>query len=451
MTARDRGEASTRFRFTAATIARNACPDGQDVAFAWDAGLPGFGIIARPSGRRSWIAQYRIGRQSKRVALGDLNTVTLAEAREKAREILARAKLGHDPQAEKLKARAALTVLEVIQGGEAARGTFDGYLAFAKATMRPGSYENAGRHLLKHAKPLHGQAMEQVQRAEVAALVRRVEKRSGPAAANKLRTTLAAMWKWASGSGLIAAETNPVLMVPKAAETGPRSRVLSDAELALIWRCTAGGHDYDRIVRLLLLTAARREEVGAMMWSEVEIAGDGLSATWTLPAARSKNGLPHEVALGHLAVAQLPEQREDSPAVLGNTETGFSGWSQSKVRLDRRMLKALRADFVKQHGREPKAGETTLPHWTLHDLRRTFSTWANETGIEPHVVEAVLNHVSGAAKRGVAGVYNRASYRTQKAAALAAWERHIRATVRLPLAAEEFVVSLRRKVGQNRG
>ncbi|MBX6386167.1 MAG: site-specific integrase [Microbispora sp.] len=430
---------TARFRFTTTTVARVGCPEGKDVAFAWDASLPGFGIIARPSGRRSWIAQYRIGRQSKRVALGDLNTVTLAEAREKAREILARAKLGHDPQAEKVKARAALTVLEVIQGCEAARGPFDGYLSFAKATMRPGSYENAERHLLKHAKPLHGQAMEQVQRAEIATLVRRVEKRSGPAAANKLRTTLAAMWKWAIGSGLIACEANPVLLVPKAAEKGPRSRVLTDAELALIWRCTAGGHDYDRIVRLLLLTGTRREEVGAMAWAEVEMAGDGMSATWTIPAARSKNGLPHEVALGPLAVAQLPKRREDNPAVLGDTETGFSGWSQSKARLDRRMLRALREDFAMAHGREPKAGEVTLPHWTLHDFRRTFSTWANETGIEPHVAEACLNHVSGAAKRGVAKIYNRATYRTQKAAALAAWEGHVREVVGLPPLAANVV------------
>lgn len=413
-----------RFRFTNTTVARVTCSEGQGVAFAWDVGLPGFGIIARPSGRRSWIIQYRIARQSKRVVLGDLNTVTLAEARAKAREILSKAKLGHDPQAEKLRARAALTVLEVIQGGQAARGVFDGYLAFARTTMRAGSFDNAQRHLLKHAKPLHRQAMEQLPRADIAALVRSVEKQSGPAAANKLRTTLAAMWKWAMGSGLITGAMNPVLLVPKASETGPRARVLTNAELALIWRCTAGGHAYDRIVRLLMLTATRREEVGGMAWSEVVMVGDG-TATWTLPAARSKNGLPHEVMLGPLALAQMPEERKSNPFVLGSAEAAFSGWSQSKARLDRRMLKALRGDFKRCNGREPTAGEAVLHHWTLHDFRRTFSTWANERGFEPHVVEAVLNHVSGAAKRGVAGVYNRATYRAQKAKVLTTWELHI--------------------------
>ena len=129
--------------------------------------------------------------------------------------------------------------------------------------------------------------------------------------------------------------------------------------------------------------------------------------------------------LGALALAQMPEERESNPFVLGRAETAFSGWSQSKARLDRRMLKALRDDFKQCHGREPTAGEVALRHWTLHDFRRTFSTWANEVGFEPHVVEAVLNHVSGAAKRGVAGVYNRATYRAQKATMLTAWEQHI--------------------------
>lgn len=81
--------------------------------------------------------------------------------------------------------------------------------------------------------------------------------------------------------------------------------------------------------------------------------------------------------------------------------------------------------FEKTHGRAPRPGEAGPQAWTLHDLRRTVSTWLNENGVEPHIVEAVLNHVSGAAKRGVAGVYNKAQYREQKRDALAAWEAHV--------------------------
>jgi hypothetical protein len=86
--------------------------------------------------------------------------VTLTEAWEKVREILAMAKLGHGPQAAKMQVRAALAVLEVIQSREAPRGLFDGYLSFAKTAMRPGSYKNAEWHLLKQAKPLHRHATE---------------------------------------------------------------------------------------------------------------------------------------------------------------------------------------------------------------------------------------------------------------------------------------------------
>jgi integrase len=420
-----------RLRLTNAITANCVCPAGTEATFFWDADLPGFGILARSSGRRVWIAQYRVDGRSRRITMGDLGTVTLSEARTKARETLALAKLGYDPHAEKLKARAALTFGEVIEGGASAHGPFSGYLAYAQGRMRASSAWQTEHHLRKQAKPLHGHAMEKIDRGTIAALLRKVEGGSGPAASNRLRTRLAALWKWSIGSGLIATEANPVLLVPKARENGARDRVLTNSELSLIWRCTAGGHGYDRITRLLLLTACRRDEVGAMTWAEVQQDPNGQARLWTLPAARSKNGLPLEVALGSLAAAQLPTQRPRNPFVFGGPDSSYSGWSQPKLRLDRRMLKAMRADFIQQHGREPAADELTLPHWTLHDFRRTFSTWANESGIEPHVVEACLNHVSGSAKRGVAGVYNRAGYRTQKAAALAAWEVHIRALVGL--------------------
>jgi hypothetical protein len=190
------------------------------VTLIWDAGLPGFGIIARRSGRRSWIAQYRVGRQSRRLTLGDLKTVTLLEARETAREILAMAKLGQDPHAEKMRARAALTVQEVIEGGVSAHGPFEGYLAFAKAQMRPGSYWNVELHLKQQAKALHGLPMEAVERAMIAALIRRTETRSGPTAANKLRTTLASLWKWAIATGSSPTRRTPSCWSPRRSRTG---------------------------------------------------------------------------------------------------------------------------------------------------------------------------------------------------------------------------------------
>ena len=104
------------------------------------------------------------------------------------------------------------------------------------------------------------------------------------------------MWVWGLRSGFIEGE-NPVANVPKPASETPREGVLTSSELALMWQATAGDHDHDRIVRLLMLTGARREEVARMEWSEIEVP------LWILPRARSKNGLPHEVPLGPLAIA----------------------------------------------------------------------------------------------------------------------------------------------------
>jgi integrase len=142
-----------------------------------------------------------------------------------------------------------------------------------------------------------------------------------------------------------------------------------------------------------------------MMWSEV----DQERGLWVLPGARTKNGKQHEVPLSRQAMALLPERREHRAHVFGQgRKGGFSGFSRAKERLS------------------AAAGLETP--WTLHDLRRSFVTHAAELGIDPHVIEAVVNHISGH-KGGVAGIYNLASYRPQKAAALQAYADWLEAVV----------------------
>jgi integrase len=250
----------------------------------------------------------------------------------------------------------------------------------------------------------------------------------GGTTANRVRSSLSAMWTWAVMSGL--QEANPVALTAKPAPEKSRERVLSDAELKAVWRATDARRDDDRVVRLLLLTGCRRDEAGRMRWSELD--GD----LWTIGSRRTKNGLPHELPLPALAVAQLPPRRMvrvkrhpelDTPrdTVFGKRTTGFSGWSRCKELLDVRLTEMQVKEFRENNNRAPREDEARLTPWTLHDLRRTLSTWLSEHGEQPHVVEAVLNHVSGAAKRGVAGTYNRAQYREQKRAALARWAEHI--------------------------
>jgi len=399
-------------KFDKATAARLECSEGADKKFYWDRSLPGFGLCVRSSGRRAWVAQYRNAEgRSRRITIGDARIVSLDDARKKAREHLSKASLGQDPQAERSATRHAVRVKAVI----------DEYLEQSKPKHRPRYHLEVRRHLLDHAKPLHGETARNVSRAEIYELLKTIASKNGVMAANRLRAALSSLWTWALRAGRIEGD-NPVAYVQKPGKERARDRVLDPRELSLIWSCTQRNHDHDRIVRLLLLTGARREEVGAMRWSEIEYL-EGGTAIWTLPRERSKNGLPHEVVLSSLALMQLPTKREDTDLIFGRTENGFSGWSRCKRELEERM----RSTRERISGPRKKNQITRLAKgWVLHDFRRTLSTWCNESGIEPHVVEALLNHVSGSAKRGVAGVYNRAAYRSQKEMALSKWETHIR-------------------------
>jgi integrase len=204
-----------------------------------------------------------------------------------------------------------------------------------------------------------------------------------------------------------------------------RDRVLSDAELRAVWlEAKDYGGDFGAIVRLLILIGARREEVGGVLWNEIDLA----EGVWTLGADRSKNGQRHELPLSVpvLAILQGVKGAQSKHEVdgaaseyaFGKRGSGFSGWSKAKGALDKRVLARLKKG-------NPQA---TMPDWRLHDIRRSVATGMADLGVQPHVIEAVLNHISGH-KAGVAGVYNRANYAAEKRAALDLWAGHIQALV----------------------
>ncbi len=401
-------------KLTKTTIAKLTCPPDKAEAYFWDEDQPGFGLRAFKSGKSVWVCQYRNPEgRTRKMTLGDVRTVDVARARQEARDLLAEAQLGGDPQADAKALRHGDTVKDVV----------DDYLVAKKASLKPRSYVEVDRALSRTAKALHPQKIDRVTRADITDLLTKVSRDSGPIAANRTRANLSGLWTWAIKSGRTE-PVNPVAATVVPTKEKSRDRVLSDDELRLIWKCTAGGHDHDLIVRLLMLTGARRDEIGALEWPEISTPCPG-QTLWTLPPARTKNATGQELPLSPLAVAQLPARREGNSYVFGAAKAPFSGWSKCKARLDERMVAAKIAAFKAACGREPNSSEAKLDDWRLHDLRRTFATWASNAGHPPHIVEAVLNHVSGSAKRGVAGVYNRATYREPKGELLKAWAEHI--------------------------
>ena len=205
---------------------------------------------------------------------------------------------GRNPTSEKAKAEAAtaLTLGSVVER----------YLdEHAKERLRPRSFVEVERHLRKRWAPLHGLPLAGIKRPDISARIGVIKKTNGPTEANRSRAALSALYGWAIADGL--ADTNPVSGSNLAATNKARDRVLSDVELRAVWQA-AGEDAYGSIIKLLALTAQRREEAGAMTWGELDLD----SATWTIPANRTKNHRAHDVPLSKPALTIL----EAAPASL---------------------------------------------------------------------------------------------------------------------------------------
>jgi integrase len=386
---------------TKANVASLSLPAGKTDLVVFDDDLRGFGLRLRASGRKYWVVQYRIGRKQRRLNLGAVTRLSAEEARKEARKALSKVNLGHDPQSEKQvsRSRAVHTLAKEVEE----------YLAAQQSVLRPRSFSEAQRYLRKAWKPLHELAVHEIKRSAVADRLKAIAKHHGPVASDRARAALSAFFNWAIRDGRV--EQNPVAGTNKHAGLLQRERVLSDSELVEIWQ-SCPDSEYGMIVRLLMLIPARRSEIANIAWSELDLG----NKRWQLSAERSKNRRAVLTPLTDQVLDILGEvsKREDRDLLFGRGKGGYAGWSRSKAELDA----AIHATRLKSNAKAP------APEWILHDLRRTCATRLADMGVEPHVIEALLNHVSGH-KAGVAGVYNRATYDQQKRAALTLWAEHL--------------------------
>lgn len=362
----------------------------------WDDTMPGFGVRVRHGGKtphRTFIAQYKIsnkvGDKQRRINLGNVAKVNLDAARAEARMIFGKVAAGKDPANERIATRKA--------AAHTLGASIEAYLGDKATKVKPRSFVEITRHLNIHWKPLHGLAVESVSRADVAAQSRVIAKSSGPIAANRSRASLSAFFRWAIGEGLC--EANPVIGTNKQEENDPRERTLSDAEAAALF-LACPDNDYGRIIQLLILTGCRRDEIGRLRWSEIDLE----ACTITLPPARTKNHNQHVVPLTGKALAILQavqKKRAGREHVFGKGQGGYSGWSKSKVALD--------------------AAAKLKEEWTLHDIRRTVRTGLGRLSVAPHIAEAVLNHLPAKLIR----TYDRNTYENEKRAALEQWASYL--------------------------
>jgi integrase len=397
---------------------------GRDVL--WDNDLPGFGCRVFPSGQRSFIVCYRLpGSLKKQTAtLGIYGVLTLSEARKKAQKTLAEIKLGSDPQAVR-KARAEaeeqLTIrqllsryVDALKAGTASSKRLKGRAASA-------GYIEDTLHYLEMLADAHGrQAAASLTRGDV---VRLLDGYAGrPATQRQLHGAISRFYAWARRAELAAIDPAADIETTTAA---PRERVLTLAELGLIWRAASWLDPlYRDLVHLMILTGQRRSEVAGMRWREIDL----VQGLWTLPGDRTKARRQHVIPLPATAVAILQARQRTDDLVLptigrdGRTVAPVSGWNWLKRELDHQQL--------------------TIPPWLFHDFRRSLVTHLAERGIDIALLDSMLNHAASVTRAGVIGVYQKASLIEPMRNAMAVWDSLIGQASR---PASEKIVKLRQR------
>ena len=359
---------------------------------------PGLRLIVQTSDARSWALRYRFGGRSAKLTLGGYPSLGLATARNKAAKAAASLADDVDPGALKKAAKAVsepkLDLIENVVESFIKR--------YAQRQTRENTWRETERLLTREVvSQWRGRSIAAIRRRDVVSLLDPIADRA-PIVANRTFSALRKMFGWAVERGLI--ETSPCVGVRPPSKETSRERTLDDAEIAALWQATAEiAYPFGPLVRMLLLTGARLREAGEARWPEVDLE----AKTWTIPRERSKNDVASEVPLSPQMLAIL----ESLPHFEGcdfiftiDARRPIGGFHRGKRRLDALMAPAT--------------------PFTLHDLRRTCASGMAGLGIAPHIVEAVLNHKSGTIK-GVAAVYNRYSYATEKRAALERWADHI--------------------------
>jgi integrase len=380
--------------------ARREVPDGKE---------GGLYLVIQPSGSMSWALRYRFEGKPRKFTIGPYPAIGLAKARAETSKAKSAIADGVDPAAQKTAAKRAEKASQEDESGLVEKAVETFIARYAKPKQKEATAYETERVLTKEiVGRWRGRPLSKITKADVHDLLDSIVDRGSPIQANRTLAALRRMCGWAVERGLLAASPCAGIKAPAAERS--RDRVLTDDELKAVWQASeAIGWPFGPLVRLLILTGQRRSEIAEMRWQEIDFD----KRIWTLPRERSKNAQAHSVSLS----GQVIEILESLPRVSGkpgyvftiNGETSVSGFAKAKERLDTKLPQGM-AD------------------WTLHDLRRTFTSGAARLGVAVHVLEAALNHKSGAI-RGVAAVYNRYSYDAEKRACLETWGRYLEAIV----------------------
>ena len=378
------------------------------------------------AGERSatWLlcTRLRNGKRT-RIKLGAWPAMGLSDAREAARLKHNEVVEGSDPNEEKRE-----TQREAVRAARTQRklcDVLDDYQRVKLSQLRRGAPARRGidgqRGLLRK---FASKDISSIARTDIVDAVRKHAEKA-PMAANRNLAYVKAFFNWCIDQEIV--ESNPAATIKKPAKERTRDRFHSLGELTEIWDAMGElGYPFGPLYRLLIVVPMRREEVAAIPIAELDLepGGNADDAVWTLPGNRTKRGNALRVPLSPLAIALFnealaaPERPKDSPFIFSMTgDTSVSGYAKAKRRLDR-IIRERREKAAKDAGREP----VEMEHWTIHDLRTTFSTLACEVlGADISVVDRILNHVATATTSKIMRVYNKSELFEPRKRVLRQW------------------------------
>jgi integrase len=385
----------------------------------FDAAVRGFGVRISASGGKSFVAQYRVAGIKRRMALGEFGTLTVDQARNRARAVLGKAAEGRDPFSE---ARARADAHRSAQAEAKTQAATDAFTVerLVVEWRNDRAEDRRAAYLHEVETTLHRNLPDWMTRPaasitpdDAIAALARIKLERSTVAANRTKSYAGAVFSWAAARRQLP--SNPLKALPRPGDETPRERVLAHEEIAAIWRgCDALSAPLAGFVRVLLLTAQRREEVASMRWSELD---DPASPTlWTLPGRRAKNHRTHLVHLSEPVreILKVLPRIAGSPFVFTSRgDNALSAYSFAKNKI----IAELR-----------KKG-TEIADWRYHDFRRSCVTHLAGLGVPPHISDKLLNHTGGAIA-GVAAIYQRNQFLEERQRALDIWANYVTAAVK---------------------
>lgn len=346
----------------------------------WDENLKGFGVRVSQGGAKAFVLVYGVNRQ--RHTIGRYPTISLKEGRGEAKRLQAELTLG-------LHKKASVTY------NEAKERFLDG----CRQKNKPRTIADYTRILNKHFR-FGRKHLGDITRIDIQ---RRLDKlKKTPSERHHAFVTARVFFNWAEREDILT--VNPIGKMRPPGKTVSRDRVLSDEELALVLaNARKHPYPYGPIMILLALTGQRRGEIAALEWDWI----DQESRTITLPTWLTKNSQLHVFPYGDQVaeiLTRIPQINQYLFPARISSGTTFNGWGKAKARFDSQI-----------EGVEP---------YTIHDLRRTFSSNMAKLGTPIHVTEKLLNHISGTVS-GVAAIYNRHSYMDEMRQAISNYDTYL--------------------------